>query len=479
MGQSTWAAILLGTALTGLGGCEVDSFMDPSVVGRWERTPVTLPILERLDVIDEPPATAVEATSVRVEDLVPDVREYIIGPSDLVLVTVFELISPGQEAIQARRVDETGSIRLPIVGTVQAAGLSPSQLETKIADILETKGVLRDPTVSVVLQEARQNTFSIIGEPGQGSTAFGTYAIPKPDFRLVDALALARGISERTKTLTIIRQTALTPEVAGELPGTTAPAVQEREQAPADSTELIEQLMEGLEEQAPGEQPEQPEQPAGPQTAPNGAPSAIEQGLGTGQTDGQWINVGDEWVRVQVPEQPRSGLEGFSEADQAVLQRLVAQRLIQIPYDQLIQGAMRYNVVIRPGDIIRVPARAAGFVYIMGQVNRPGAYTVPGENELTLKQLVASTGNLGGLAVPERVDLIRRIDGRQEAVLRLDLREIFAGTQPDIFLKPNDLVNVGTNFVATPLAIFRNGLRTTYGFGFVLDRNFSTEVFGR
>jgi hypothetical protein len=45
-------------------------------------------------------------------------------------------------------------------------------------------------------------------------------------------------------------------------------------------------------------------------------------------------------------------------------------------------------------------------------------------------------------------------------------------------MKPNDHVLVGTNWFAYPLAIFRNGLRMNYGFGFLLDRNFGNDVFG-
>ncbi|HEX7010773.1 MAG TPA: hypothetical protein VF184_12390, partial [Phycisphaeraceae bacterium] len=48
------ACLLLMLIAVVLGGCEVDSYFDPSVVGRWERTPATLPILDRLDIIDEP-----------------------------------------------------------------------------------------------------------------------------------------------------------------------------------------------------------------------------------------------------------------------------------------------------------------------------------------------------------------------------------------------------------------------------------------
>ena len=36
----------------------------------------------------------------------------------------------------------------------------------------------------------------------------------------------------------------------------------------------------------------------------------------------------------------------------------------------------------------------------------------------------------------------------------------------------------GTNFWATPLAVIRNGFRASYGFGFILDRNFQGDVFG-
>lgn len=473
-GRSVRATGWLSVALIGLAGCEMDSFMDPSVVGGWEHTPVTLPILENLDVIEDPDAQVIEVTQVQPADLIPDVREYIIGPSDLLLVNIFELLVPGQDAAYQRRVDETGTIRLPQVGTVEASGQSPSQLEREIADILERRGILRDPTVSVVLAEARGNTFSILGPPEEGGSAFGTYQIPEPDFRLLDAIALARGVSERVNTLTIFRQVPLTPEVAGEV--RESPVEREGEQAPPppapeDPLELIEETLEG-------DQPAAAQEPEAPP-----APRGMEEGLETDPSRSQWVNVGGRWVRVGTDVQP-AGASGTAvsaqeyEQIQEEFSRLITQRLIEIPYDRLLAGDMRYNVIIRPGDIIRVPDRNAGFVYVMGAINRPGAYTVPGTNELTIKQIVASAGNLSQLAIPERVDLVRRIGPAQEAIVRLNVRAIFEGTQPDIFLKQNDLLNFGTSFWATPLAVVRNGLRASYGFGFVLDRNFADDVLG-
>ena len=470
-------------ALAALAGCEVDGFLDPSVVGRWEQTPITVPILDRLDVIDEGSDTALRVTQVRPEDLVPDASEYVMGPGDLVTVTVFELIVPGQESQQTRRIDETGQLRLQVVGPVDAAGRTPSELENEIAEILNRKGVLRDATVSVIVQESRQNTFSVIGQPGVGSTAIGTYVIPKPDFRILDAVALARGVPGRTRTLLVFRPVQLTDEVArGDRPEDTAGSTPA--ETPEDSQQLIEDLMQGIESDEPeadadaaGGASERPDRPAPPQS--------LEGGLdGGGTGEGQWVWAGDRWVRAGEAASDRSadataaGSEGITAEDADQLGRLMTQRIIEVPYERLLEGDMKYNIIIRPGDIIRVPDPTAGFVYAMGQIARPGAYTVPGERDLTLMQLIASAGGLGQLAIPERVDLVRRVDENQQAMVRLNVKAIFEGSEPDIFLKPNDLINVGTNFIATPLAITRNGFRMTYGFGFILDRNFSEDVFG-
>ncbi len=55
----------------------------------------------------------------------------------------------------------------------------------------------------------------------------------------------------------------------------------------------------------------------------------------------------------------------------------------------------------------------------------------------------------------------------------MDLDKIFAGHAPDIYLKPNDSIMVGTNMIAPFLSALRGAFRITYGFGFLYDRNFS------
>jgi len=113
-----------------------------------------------------------------------------------------------------------------------------------------------------------------------------------------------------------------------------------------------------------------------------------------------------------------------------------------------------------------------GEFYVMGEVQRPGVYSLTGR-QITVKMAVAAAGNFAGLAWPENSILIRRVGGTQEQVIPLDLDSIFAGKDPDVFLKPNDVIAVGTDIRASFFAVMRNAFRLSYGFGFIYDRNFS------
>ena len=148
-------------------------------------------------------------------------------------------------------------------------------------------------------------------------------------------------------------------------------------------------------------------------------------------------------------------------------------RTIRIPLDALRRGDLRYNIPLRARDLLIVPVPEAGEYYMGGHVQRPGAFTLTGR-QITLKEAVVSAGMLDAVAIPQRTDIIRRIKPDHEIFVRVDLAEIFAGNQPDVYLKPYDQVMVGTNALAPFIAAARGAFRITYGFGFLYDRNFSS-----
>jgi protein involved in polysaccharide export with SLBB domain len=148
------------------------------------------------------------------------------------------------------------------------------------------------------------------------------------------------------------------------------------------------------------------------------------------------------------------------------------QRIIRVPLQSLQNGDLRYNIVIRPNDMIYVPVPQTGVYYMGGHVAAPGAYNLAGQ-KISLKQAIISARGLDQLAVPSRTDVVRRVADDREIFVRVDLGKIFSGTEPDIFLKPNDTVTVGTDIYPSFLAAIRGAFRITYGFGFLYDRNYA------
>ena len=153
------------------------------------------------------------------------------------------------------------------------------------------------------------------------------------------------------------------------------------------------------------------------------------------------------------------------------------QDVIRVSLKALRRGDASQNIVIRSGDDIHVPLNAAGVYYVMGQVSRPGPYSLTGDKQ-TLKQVISVAGPLSPLAWPSRCEIIRRIGENEEVTYAVNLETLFAGTAPNVFIKPNDIINVGSHPVARWIAVVRQSFRATYGFGFVYDRNFADKDYG-
>jgi hypothetical protein len=172
------------------------------------------------------------------------------------------------------------------------------------------------------------------------------------------------------------------------------------------------------------------------------------------------------------PTQPSSeDLFGWKGMDKSEKSRIIAVNL-----DKLKTGDPRMNIIVRNQDIVQIPSIQVGEFYIMGEVSRPGVYSLTGRL-ITVKQALAAAGNLGDLSWPENSILIRRIGQNQEQIIPLNLEAICRGDEPDVYLKADDVLAVGTDVRAPFLAVLRNAFRLTYGFGFIWDRNFADPLF--
>jgi polysaccharide export outer membrane protein len=463
LGLGLRAAALL-VALGQLVGCEVDSFFNPSIIGYWENQPTTIPILERLDAIEEKDSYWGQTTEVTPEDLIPSDLSYRMIPGDYVTVSIFELFAPGQWATSTRRIDAGGFLRVQEVGDVPAAGMTAQEFQDVLTDIVD-RTIITNPLVEVAVEEGGGLRYTLYG----ATPAPGMFTLRNPDLRLLDALAIAGGIPIQVKTIYVVRQVELTEEVKPSFERGRVeepPATEEAEpKAPVDIEDLIEQLDDkGAGGPSPGvlrqqdepaidiDELEPPEVGKPPMVDIDELP-AVRPDAESIRGPGTWVYIEErgEWVRVpgdQAPEAAGSAAPGAPP--------MYVERIIKIPADRLARGESKYNIVVRPNDRIYMEPPAQGFVYVDGQINRPGVYGLPAVGELTLDRLVAAAGGVNTIAIPERVDLIRRVGENREAAIRLNLAAIRHRTEPDVLLKPDDHIIIGTSWVATPLAIIRN-----------------------
>lgn len=111
-------------------------------------------------------------------------RGYRIGPTDKLALRVFQVEDLTFEEIF---VDASGNLQLPLLGSVQAAGLTPAELSQHIERRLAER-YLRDPQVVVTVTEAASQKITVDG----AVTKPGVYEM-RGRTTLMQAVAMAEG----------------------------------------------------------------------------------------------------------------------------------------------------------------------------------------------------------------------------------------------------------------------------------------------
>lgn len=127
----------------------------------------------------------------------------------------------------------------------------------------------------------------------------------------------------------------------------------------------------------------------------------------------------------------------------------------KIPYlvSNKADTALETAIQVNPGDTILVPK--AGLVYVLGDVARPGGYTMTNnEAQITVLQLIARAGGTNHSAVPSHAKLIHQT-GTTFVEEPLPLSAMQKGKHSDLPLHANDIIYV-------PFSYMRNfGMQAT------------------
>jgi polysaccharide export outer membrane protein len=128
----------------------------------------------------------------------PQDHKYVIGDDDLLEINVWKEPTVTQPSLLVR---SDGNITIPLIGTVMAAGRTPSQLANSIAAKLRT--YIQHPIVTVMVLQSNSRKFNILGRVVKP----GSYALLATT-RVLDAIAEAGGFTDfaKRKRIYILRQ---------------------------------------------------------------------------------------------------------------------------------------------------------------------------------------------------------------------------------------------------------------------------------
>lgn len=142
--------------------------------------------------------------------------DYTIGSGDLLTIEVFDVPELSKEV----RITESGYFSLPLLPTkVHAAGLTTSQLQDKLEELLQTNGLVSMPQVTVTLKEQHSQPITVIGAV---KNAMVVQAIRQTT--LLEVLSQAGGVASDAGNVVIVTRMPLRPKAGDDLEDNDKPA---------------------------------------------------------------------------------------------------------------------------------------------------------------------------------------------------------------------------------------------------------------
>jgi polysaccharide biosynthesis/export protein len=158
-----------------------------------ELGPATSPTVDKAaDAVKAPVAITPMPTAAPV-----DPKTFEMGPEDIILIRVWR----EPELSSAVQIRPDGKITLPLIGEMQAAGLTPEGLKAKVVAALSE--FINKPEVMVSIQSVQSRRYHIAGEVNRP----GAFPLVVP-ITVLEALTNAGGFREfaNPKKITILRK---------------------------------------------------------------------------------------------------------------------------------------------------------------------------------------------------------------------------------------------------------------------------------
>lgn len=119
------------------------------------------------------------------------VQDMSLGPGDVIVIDVFNEKELEEKTFQ---VAQDGTIDYPLIERITVGGLNPEEVARLVTLKLIDGGFLKNPQVSVLVEEYHSKRIHVLGEVKKP----GTFSFEE-DMKLVQAITLAGGFSPLAK----------------------------------------------------------------------------------------------------------------------------------------------------------------------------------------------------------------------------------------------------------------------------------------
>src|SRR5687768_4234532 len=109
--------------------------------------------------------------------------------------------------------------------------------------------------------------------------------------------------------------------------------------------------------------------------------------------------------------------------------------------EQHLRKLLDQDYLVNPTVLVQVKEYRAREVTVMGQVNKPGAITIPAEQPLTIVEAIARAGSIAKGGDANKIFFTRR--GKEKVKLSLDQLSRITDPARQLYVQPGDVIDVG------------------------------------
>ena len=120
---------------------------------------------------------------------------------------------------------------------------------------------------------------------------------------------------------------------------------------------------------------------------------------------------------------------------------------VELNVQEILEGKNpAANIEIKPNDIISVSEASTNKVYVVGDVQHGGAFTLGGQRSVSVLRALALAGGLGRTAKPDKARIVRQLAGEPKLrEIPINVQQILSGKAEDIALGPDDVLVIPTS----------------------------------